>query len=63
MQDHPKQTVELTLKTRKVGSNYRTLTRTVRVDQSGAYVNYRGQRVNVRTLNKDGIDWVGTVQQ
>lgn len=60
---YPKQAVEITLKGRKIGSGYRTLTRTVRVDDQGAFVQFDGRRVNVRKHGKDGIDWVGTVQR
>lgn len=56
------QCVELTLKSRAVGSRHRTLTRAVRVDEKGAYVRYRNRRVDVRQHGKDGIDWVGTIQ-
>lgn len=59
---YPKQSVELTIKTRKIGSNYRTLTRTVRVDEKGAFVQFDGRRVRVNKLGRDGIDWIGTVQ-
>lgn len=59
---YPKQSVEVTIKTRKIGSNYRTLTRTVRVDEKGAFVQFDGRRISVNKLGKDGIDWIGTVQ-
>lgn len=60
---YAKQAVELTIKSRSIGSNYRMLTRTVRVDDRGPFVLYRGNRVGVRKHNPDdGIDWVGTVQ-
>lgn len=58
---YPKQCVELTIKGRSIGSNYRTLTRTVRVDDKGAYVTFEKRRVSVRKLGRDGIDWTGNV--
>lgn len=61
---YSQQTVELSLKGRSVGSGYRTLTRTVRVDSEGAFVLYRGKRVGVHKHRPDdGIDWLGTVHQ
>lgn len=61
---YSKQTVELALKGRSTGSNYLTLTRTVRIDDQGAFILYRGSRVSVlKHHQNDGIDWLGTVQR
>ena len=56
------QTVELTLKGRAVGSGYRTINRTVRLDDQGAFIQYNGQQIRVNKLGQDGIDWVGNIQ-